>query len=178
MDIQGLFLVERKLIKDDRGSFYRAFCDKELEPILNGRKIKQINVSKTLNTGAIRGFHFQEPPNAEMKLIRCLFGKVWDVAVDLRNGSPTFLQWHAEELSAENGRMYIISEGFAHGFQVLEKESQLLYLHTASYEPKSERGIRYNDPMISVKWPIVVTNISSKDSNYPLITKEFMGVIL
>jgi len=176
MRIDGLVITERKLIKDERGSFYRAFCDEDLRPILNGRTIKQINISRTMKVGAIRGLHFQKPPHAEMKLIRCISGKVWDVAVDIRQNSPTFLQWHAEELSGENGKMIIIPEGFAHGFQVLESESQLLYLHTESYAPQAEGGLRYDDPHLGIIWPLQISEISPRDSNHPLITNDFRGI--
>jgi len=175
MRIDDIVITERKLIKDDRGSFFRAFCDKELAHILNGRCIKQINISRTSKVGAIRGLHFQYPPFAEMKLIRCIAGKVWDVAVDLRKRSPSYLKWQAEELSEENGRMIIIPEGFAHGFQVLMPDSQLLYLHTAAYEPNAEGGVRYNDPVLSINWPLPVSDISPRDSNHPLINGLFGG---
>jgi dTDP-4-dehydrorhamnose 3,5-epimerase len=114
---------------DERGFFTRLFCHNELGELIGARQIVQINQSSTRTVGAVRGLHYQHGPSAEMKLVRCIKGKVWDVAVDLRAGSPTFLYWHAEELSAENAHMMVIPEGFAHGFQVLEEDSELLYLH-------------------------------------------------
>ena len=111
-----------------------------------------------------------------MKLVRCLKGRVWDVAVDLRANSPTFLKWHAEELSPAKAGMMIIPEGFAHGFQVLEPESELLYLHTALYAPDAEGGIRFDDPMLGVKWPIAVTDLSKRDTDHPLIDSNFQGL--
>ncbi len=113
-----------------------------------------------------------------MKLIRCLRGRVFDVAVDLRQNSPTFLQWHAEELSGENQRMIVIPEGFAHGFQVLEVDSELLYLHTAMYQKSSEGAVRYDDPMISVQWPLPVTDVSERDQNHTPLSPSFSGVPL
>jgi len=132
----------------------------------------------TVSPGAIRGMHFQNPPYAEMKLVRCLRGRVWDVAVDLRASSPTFLRWHAEELSAENRLMMAIPEGFAHGFQVLEPESELLYLHTALYHKPSEGGVRFDDPVLAIQWPLSVTDVSSRDTQHPLITPHFAGIAI
>ena len=168
--IEGVSVAKSDRISDNRGAFMRLFCDRELESILGDRKIVQINHSKTVEVGTIRGLHFQNEPHAEMKLIRCLKGKVFDVAIDIRKDSATYLQWHAEELSAENGNMLIIPEGCAHGFQVLEQDSELLYLHTAHYAPKSEGGFMYNDPAIGIKWPLEVTVISDRDLKYNLIS--------
>jgi dTDP-4-dehydrorhamnose 3,5-epimerase len=124
----------------------------------------------------VRGLHFQYHPHAEMKLIRCLRGRVFDVAVDLRKNSPTFLEWHAEELSGENQRMIVIPEGFAHGFQVLETDSELLYLHTATYQKGSEGAVRYNDPLIGIHWPLPVTDVSARDQNHPFLDHSFHGI--
>jgi dTDP-4-dehydrorhamnose 3,5-epimerase len=176
--IQGVSLVETTPFKDQRGAFYRAFCDEELASLLQGRTIRQINVSRTEAAGAIRGLHFQHPPHAEMKLVRCLRGRVWDVAVDLRRESATFLRWHAEELSSDNARMLVIPEGCAHGFQVLDAGSELLYLHTADYEPRSEGGVRFDDPAVEIAWPLKGTDISQRDSSHPLLTEDFKGIAL
>src|SRR5207237_2682794 len=128
------------------------FCAVELADILGSRNIVQINLSSTRQAGAVRGLHFQRSPHAEMKLIRCLRGSVWDVAVDLRRGSPTFLKWHAEELDSNNARMMVVPEGCAHGFQTLVGDCELLYLHTASYALESEAGVAWDDsrPRFSV----------------------------
>ena len=120
--------------------------------------------------------HFQRPPHAEMKLVRCLKGKVWDVAIDLRAGSATFMQWHAEELSAENARMVVIPEGCGHGFQVLEEDSELLYLHTSLYAPEFEDGVLFNDPRLNISWPLPVTDLSERDRKHPLLTLDFAGL--
>ena len=174
--IRGVYMVETAPFKDHRGVFYRAFCDQELAPLLQDRAIRQVNVSRTEAVGAIRGLHFQHPPHAELKLVRCLRGRVWDVALDLRRGSPSFLRWHAEELSSDNALMLVIPEGCAHGFQVLDAGSELLYLHTAHYEPKNEGGVRFDDPAVEIAWPLTATDISQRDSSHPLLTEDFRGI--
>jgi len=138
----------------------------------------QINHSRTATVGAVRGLHFQNPPHAEMKLVRCLKGRVWDVAVDVRRDSPTFLCWHGEELIPADLRMMVIPEGFAHGFQVLEPDSELLYLHTASYAPGVERGLRYDDPALGIAWPLAATELSARDAKHPIIGADFRGLPL
>lgn len=163
---------------DARGAFVRLFCTQELQPLLNDRRIVQINHSKTNQTGSVRGLHFQWPPYAEMKMIRCLRGRVWDVAVDLRPTSPTFLQWYAQELAQDDMQMLVIPEGFAHGFQALEPGSELLYLHTALYNPPSEGGLRYDDPRLAIAWPLPARDLSPRDLSHPLLSSNFTGVAL
>lgn len=172
-EIDGVKIVKSDRFSDNRGSFMRLFCDKELNAFLNDRKIVQINHSKTIKVGTIRGLHFQNSPHAEMKMVRCLKGRVFDVAVDLRKNSSSYLKWHAEELSSENGHMFIIPEGCAHGFQVLEADSELLYLHTALYCPDSEGGIMHNDPAIGIQWPLEISEVSERDLKYKLISQLF-----
>lgn len=174
--INGLSVVETTFCADNRGSFERLFCARELADVFGARRIVQINRSLTLMKGSVRGLHFQHSPYAEMKLVRCIRGKVWDVAVDLRRGSKTFLQWHAEELSPENQRMMVIPEGVAHGFQTLEPESELLYLHTAPYAPESEGGFRVDDPLLGITWPLPVEGLSDRDSRHQAIPAGFRGI--
>jgi dTDP-4-dehydrorhamnose 3,5-epimerase len=174
--IAGLMIAESKIFKDERGAFSRLFCEQELYSILGGRKIVQINHSCTEAVGAVRGLHFQKTPYAEMKLVRCLKGKVWDVAVDLRPHSSSYKCWHAQELSMENECMMVIPEGFAHGFQVMEAGSELLYLHTAYYKPESESGVRHDDPALAIAWPLPVTDISVRDTRHAYIDTCFRGV--
>lgn len=176
--IEGLMVVTGKAFADHRGAFQRLYCDEELASVLGGRHIVQANHSRTTQVGTIRGMHYQLPPHAEMKLVRCLCGRVWDVAVDLRAGSPTFLRWHAVELSADNGRMFVIPEGCAHGFQVLEPESELLYLHTAHYTPAAEGGVCHDDPRIGITWPLAVVDLSQRDRSYFPLTNEYSGIQL
>ncbi|WP_320535200.1 dTDP-4-dehydrorhamnose 3,5-epimerase [Robbsia andropogonis] len=174
--LPGVFVVEASPFADHRGKFQRVFCDQELQDVIGARSIVQINHSQTASVGAVRGMHYQRAPHAEMKLIRCLKGRVWDVAVDLRAGSPTFLQWHAEELSFDNNKMFVIPEGCAHGFQVLEENSELLYLHTARYTTDAEGGVRYNDPMLQIAWPLPITDTSRRDESHPLLSATFPGL--
>jgi len=174
--IEGISVVDTTPFNDQRGTFVRFYCENDLSAAIGERRIVQINLSRTHAVGAVRGLHFQRPPHAEMKLIRCLKGKVWDVAVDLRAGSSTFMQWHAEELSPENARMVVIPEGCAHGFQVLEEDSELLYLHTALYAPEFEGGTLFSDPRLNISWPIPVADISERDRKHPLMTPDFSGL--
>ncbi|MCD4728032.1 MAG: dTDP-4-dehydrorhamnose 3,5-epimerase family protein [Pirellulales bacterium] len=174
--LAGAVVVETAPIHDRRGAFARLYCDRELSTIIGRRRIVQINHSRTHIVGAVRGMHYQQPPHAEMKLVRCLKGRVWDVAVDLRAGSPTFLRWHAAELSAENAFMLAIPEGFAHGFQVLEADSELLYLHTAFHAPTAEGGLHPTDPRLNISWPLPVSDLSDRDRTHPFLTADFPGV--
>lgn len=176
--IPGLQLVQSVPHRDARGAFVRLFCTRELEPVLGRRQITQINQSTTMHSGAVRGMHFQHPPHAEMKMVRCLRGRIWDVAVDLRASSPTFLQWHAEELAQEDGHMLIIPEGFAHGFQALEPASEVLYLHTEFYHPPSESGLRHDDPRLAIAWPLPPVDLSPRDLAHPLVGANFTGVAI
>jgi len=174
--LQDAFSIEPEPFEDDRGLFARVFCQQELQHILHNKNIVQINHSITKQKGAIRGMHFQYPPKAEIKMVKCLRGSVFDVIIDLRKGSPTFLKWHGETLSYENMRMLYIPEGFAHGFQTLEENSELLYLHTEFYSPEHEGGVRYDDPKVGIKWPSKVTDISEKDKKHALLKNEFQGI--
>ena len=174
--LQGVVVVETMPSADHRGVFARLFCERELAPAIGDRRIVQINYSRTTVVGIVRGMHFQLPPYAEMKLVRCFKGRVWDVAVDLRAGSPTVLQWHAEELSSENARMLVIPEGCAHGFQALEPDSELLYLHTAFYSPEAEGGVSCNDPRLGITWPLPVAILSQRDSSHPPIATDYSGM--
>ena len=169
-------VIQGASMQDSRGAFSRFFCEQDLAAVIGERRIVQINHSRTRAVGAIRGLHYQRAPHAEMKLVRCIKGRVWDVAVDLRRDSPTFLQWHAEELSPENGRVLVVPEGCAHGFQVLEADSEMLYLHTAFYVPEVEGGVAYNDPRINITWPLPVTELPDGDRNRQHLPLDFSGL--
>ncbi len=176
--LPGVIIVETVPYTDRRGSFSRLYCEHDLAPIIGNRRIVQINHSRTLTVGTVRGLHYQRPPSMEMKLVRCLKGRVWDVAVDLRKDSPTFLQWHAEELTPENARMLVVPEGCAHGFQTLEADSELLYLHTEFYNPETEAGVRVDDPCLNISWPLPISELSDRDRQHPAMTSDFTGLVI
>mgnify|MGYP006270806617 CR=1 FL=1 len=179
LPVSGLVKIDADPITDRRGSFSRIFCAQDLAPLLGERSIVQINTSTTRDVGAVRGLHFQYPPHAEMKFVQCLAGEVFDVAVDLRRGSPGFGQWCGLKLSADDNQILAIPEGFAHGFQVLKPESSLLYFHTAFYAPKHESGIRPDDPGIGIDWPLAIAQMSPRDEALPsLKDNNFEGIAL
>lgn len=172
----GAVVLTRKPRGDARGFLERLYCVDELAEVLGARSIVQINRSLTGLRGTVRGLHFQRPPFGELKVVSCLRGAVFDVAVDLRTGSQTFLASHGEILTADNFRSMVIPEGFAHGFQALTDDVELLYLHTARYEPSAEGGLRATDPRLSIPWPEPITSMSPRDESHPLIASDFGGV--
>jgi len=174
--IEGVRLIQRHPAGDERGYLERLFCGADLRVTMDGRRIVQINHTFTAKAGTVRGLHFQYPPYAEMKLVSCLRGTVFDVAVDLRQGSPTFLRWHAETLSADNHRTLVIPEGIAHGFQALSDDCELLYLHTAAYQPDAESGLNAIDPCLAIAWPLPVGERSSRDQSHSLLADDFAGI--
>ncbi len=169
-------ILKRKIFRDDRGFFAKLYSENDLKPFLANKHIVQINLSRTTQKGTIRGMHFQKHPFADLKIVQCTKGKIIDIVVDLRKASPDFLKWHAEELSDTNGKSLIIPEGFAHGFQTLCDDCEILYFHTAPYKPDYEGGINPLDPKLNIKWPLEVSQLSSRDSSFPPITSEFSGV--
>jgi dTDP-4-dehydrorhamnose 3,5-epimerase len=176
--LNGLLVVQRKAIEDERGFLSRFYCADEFSALGVDKPVVQINHTLTRRKGAVRGMHFQHPPHAETKLVSCLKGEVWDVAVDLRHDSPTFLQWHGEILSAANRKSLLIPEGFAHGFQTLTEDCELIYLHTAAYHPESEGALNVNDSRLGITWPLVITEISDRDRKHKLIEQSFQGITL
>ena len=174
----GLKRVERRRIEDARGFLSRLYCRDELAEIGLAEPIAQINHTLTRARGAVRGLHFQSPPHAEDKLVSCLRGEVFDVAVDLRAGSPTFLHWHAERLSADNGVALYIPKGFAHGFQTMTEDCELLYLHTAAYAPHAEGALNVLDPALAIDWPLPVADLSARDREHPFLAPSFTGIAL
>lgn len=174
--IEGLTLLQRLPLGDSRGFLERMFCREELQPLLGSRVIEQINRTLTARRGTVRGMHFQYPPHAETKIVSCLRGEIFDVAVDLRRSSRTFLEWHGEVLSAENHRTLFIPEGFAHGFQTLTDDCELLYLHTAAYRADSESAVNALDPRLNIRWPLAVEERSARDEAHALIAADFLGV--
>jgi dTDP-4-dehydrorhamnose 3,5-epimerase len=176
--INDLVVLERKPIKDNRGLFERLFCQDELSGALQGKSIAQINHTLTKKAGAVRGMHFQYPPCAEIKYVSCLKGEVFDVAVDLRKNSSTFLRWHAEVLSADNFKMFVIPEGFAHGFQTLTEDCEMYYFHTAAYAAEAECALNALDPRLNITWPKLITEQSERDQAHPMLRDDFDGVAL
>ena len=174
--IAGLVVVQRTPIEDSRGHLTRLFSSEAFETVGLRKPVVQINHTLTRRAGTVRGMHFQWPPHAETKLVSCLRGEILDVAVDLRKRSPTFLRWHAERLSAANLRSLLIPEGFAHGFQTLSPDAELIYLHTANYTPSAEDGVNPLDPRLSMNWPLEITEISDRDRGRPMLAPEFDGV--
>ncbi|SDS90664.1 dTDP-4-dehydrorhamnose 3,5-epimerase [Pseudomonas fuscovaginae UPB0736] len=178
LPLEGLFNVQHKHHADQRGQFSRLFCEGSLTAFGTPFHIRQINHSCTRERGSVRGLHYQNAQAPEAKLITCLRGEVWDVAVDLRPDSPTFLHWHAEHLRAGDGRSLLLPAGFAHGFQALSDDAELLYLHSADYTPQSEGGLSVLDPRLAITWPEAVKNLSARDASHPLIDVSFPGVRL
>lgn len=176
LPLPGLRLIQRKLVGDSRGYLDRLFCEHELQGLLSGKSIVQVNHTLTAKRGTVRGLHSQRPPHAETKFVTCLRGEVFDAAVDIRRGSPTFLSWYAEILSADNHKTLIIPEGFAHGFQTLTEDCEMLYLHTAAYHPPSECCLNAKDPQIGIRWPETISELSSRDAGLPFVTEDFSGV--
>lgn len=176
--IHGVFRVDSRAVGDARGFLARSFCAKELAPAGWPGGVAQANITHTLRKGTVRGLHFQHPPHAEAKLVRCLRGKIWDVAVDLRAESPTFLQWHAEMLSHDDLNALLIPQGCAHGFQSLTDEVDMLYLHSAAHAPGSEGGLHANDPRLAIAWPLPIGEMSARDRGFPLLTTDFKGIRL
>ncbi|MRR37769.1 dTDP-4-dehydrorhamnose 3,5-epimerase [bacterium] len=176
--LAGAYMIELEPFEDDRGSFARLFCAQEFRRIGFYKSIVQINHSCTRSAGTVRGLHYQCPPASESKIIRCIRGKVYDVMVDIREGSPTFLRSYGLALSPENLRMVFIPEGFAHGFQALADDAELLYHHSAAYDATAEAGLRPDDPALGLHWPQPVRFLSPRDCRHPLIDGSFTGVRL
>ena len=174
----GLQTVQRNPRSDARGHVCRLFCAEELYPAGITKPITQVNHTATHKAGTVRGLHFQHPPYAEVKLVSCLKGEIFDVAVDLRRNSPTFLRWHAEMLSAANLKSLLIPEGFAHGFQTLTDDCELIYLHTASYHPEAEAALNSADPRLAIKWPLEITAMSDRDLRHPFLKQGYQGILL
>jgi len=176
LPLAGAFEVEPEIRKDERGYFYRFFCKQEFADFGLVHNWVQSNHSFTSEVGTIRGMHYQLPPYSEVKFLRCISGSVYDVIIDLRSDSKTFLQWFGIKLSAANRKMLYIPEGFAHGFQTLTKDCELTYQHSAYYTQGAEGGISFDDPAINIYWPLPVTQLSERDKNHTLINLSFTGI--
>ncbi len=166
-EIAGVWLVRLKAQVDDRGFFARSFCGEEFGAHGLADRFEQSSLSRNIATGTLRGMHFQPNPYGEVKFIRCVRGSIFDVAVDLRPGSPTRGRWIGETLSAENGIGIYVAPGLAHGFQTLETDTDVLYQITPPYKPGRGAGVRWNDPTFGIRWPLASPFVSERDSTYP-----------
>ena len=174
--LKGSFIISLKPYSDERGWFARTYCKKEFAAIGHDKEWVQLNHSFTADKGTVRGMHFQHSPFSEIKMLRCIAGAVLDVIVDIRKGSVTFLQHISVNLSAANKQMIYIPQGFAHGFQTLEDNTELIYHHAEYYQPRVEGGLRYNDEALNIQWPLPVQNISARDIDHPLLDNNFKGI--
>lgn len=171
-DLAGAFLIELEEHHDERGFFARAWCAHEFEVHGLRSTIAQVNVSYNATKGTLRGLHYQVPPSAEAKTVRCTRGAIFDVIVDLRRDSPTYMRWLGVKLNATQRNMLYVPEGFAHGFQTLEDETEVLYLMSNFHDPQTARGIRFDDPAFAIKWPLPVLSISEKDARWDRFSPE------
>jgi dTDP-4-dehydrorhamnose 3,5-epimerase len=172
--ISGAFEVRHEMRSDARGRFKRQYCEQEFAAAGLNTHWVQVNHSVTLGLGSVRGMHFQHPPHAEAKLVGCTLGRAFDVAVDLRRGSPSFLRWAAVEIG--EGRSFYIPEGCAHGFQALSPEVHLAYMHSAPYAPEAEGGVGFDDPALGIAWPLPIGTVSDRDRSFALIDANFEGL--
>lgn len=176
--LEGAFLIEPERRGDDRGFFARVFCQREFAAQgLHGNFV-QVNNSLSAKAGTLRGLHYQLPPAGEVKLVRAVKGALWDVIADLRAGSPTYGKWFGAELTEDNRTMLYVPRGFGHGFVTLTDNVEALYLVSEFYDPKCERGVRWNDPAIDIKWPRQPVEISEKDGAWPDLNNEYHGMEL
>ena len=176
--LNGIKILDRSFFSDQRGSFSKVLSAKSLRDIGVEFSVMQINHSITSSTGSVRGMHFQKPPHHEKKLISCIKGKILDIAVDLREDSDTFLNYCSLELSEANKKMILIPEGFAHGFQTLSDDCELLYVHSKEYVENSEGGLNPLDPILNIKWPLSISKISDRDKNHEFISNQFKGLTI
>ncbi len=176
--LSGLKLVQRKAVEDHRGFLSRFYCAEEFAEMGINKSIAQINHTFTRKEGAVRGLHFQHPPYAEIKFVSCIKGEILDIAVDLRYESPTFLEWHGEILSDSNRRSLLIPEGYAHGFQTLTENCELIYLHTTAYHPEAEGALNVADPRLGIDWPLPIDDLSDRDRDHALIDENYQGLTL
>jgi len=175
LPLKGAYLIDLEKRGDDRGFFARFFCEKEFSRRSLRSHFVQINTSLSHKKGTLRGMHYQLPPSAEAKVVRCVHGALFDAILDLRPHSPTFGKWFGAELSANNRSMMFVPEGFAHGFITLQPDTEVLYMVSAFYSPAHERGVRFDDPMFGISWPETPTEISEKDRKWPDYDADFHG---
>jgi dTDP-4-dehydrorhamnose 3,5-epimerase len=173
--LKGAYVITPDWIENDRGFFARTFCRHEFAGMGLNPDLVQSNLSYNKKKGTLRSMHYQIRPHFEVKLVRCTAGAIYDVIIDLHPTSSTFMQWFATELTAKNHRQFYVSEGFGHGYQTLLPDTEVFYQVSAFYNPRSERGVRWNDPAFGITWPLAITLISQKDQIHPLINNHFLG---
>ena len=176
--LEGLLHLTRKPIRDDRGFLARIFAADEMQAMGWSKPVADVNFTHTVHQGTVRGLHFQHPPHTEAKLVQCVKGVIWDVAVDIRAGSPTFLHWYGVRLSPDRHNALLIPEGFAHGFQSLTDEAEILYLNSHAYTPDADAGLNPSDPALAIDWPLSVGHLSDKDRDQAMITDAFRGIAI
>lgn len=174
--IRDLRCIEFNPMRDERGHFSRLYCEREFFSHGIDEKFVQINHSYTRDRGTVRGIHFQHPPSSETKGVRVLKGRVFDVVVDLRRNSPTFLNWCSIELTDDLGKMLIIPKGCAHGFQTLTDDTHMIYFQSEFFNTEADAGYRYNDTKLAIDWPLHVSSISPRDSELPFLPQNFQGI--
>ncbi len=165
--LKDAFVVEPDKLADERGFFARSWCQREFEALGVNKKPVQSNISFNKKRGTLRGLHYQDDPFGEVKLVRCTMGGIYDVIVDLRPASETYLQWISVELTEKNRRLLFVPEGFAHGFMTLRDNTEVFYQMSQYYMPEYARGIRWDDPLFGIRWPMNISIISDKDGRYP-----------
>jgi dTDP-4-dehydrorhamnose 3,5-epimerase len=174
--LAGAYVIDLEKIEDERGFFTRSWCEREFSAHGLDSKLVQCNVSFNKKRGTLRGLHYQAAPHEETKLVRCTRGSLFDVIVDLRKDSPTFLKWCGVELTAANYRMLYVPKRFAHGFQTLEEDTEIFYQMSDFFHQEAAGGIRWDDPSLSVAWPTADRTISKKDQAYADLEKQFVGL--
>jgi len=174
--LEGAWTIETQPHVDDRGFFARIFCEEEFRARGLVERFVQCNISWNQRSGTVRGLHYQLPPSSEVKLVRCTAGALLDVIVDLRRGSPTYLESYSVKLTASNRLALYVPEMFAHGFQTLEDNTEVYYQMSEFYAPKLGRGLRYDDPKLGIHWPLSVSSISAQDLSWPLLSERIEGL--
>ena len=174
--LDGLQVISRLPISDDRGYLERLYCKEELAEAFGQKSIAQVNHSYTSQPGVVRGMHFQYPPHTEIKMVTCIRGSVFDVAIDLRRNSRTYLKWFGLKLKADKFMSLAIPEGFAHGFQTLESNCELIYFHSEPYVSTAEGAVNATDEIFQISWPLPISERSTRDKNHPMISKTFQGL--
>lgn len=174
--LAGAYIIEPNVLGDERGWFMRTYCNNDFATKELNQNWIQMNHSYTKSIGSVRGLHYQNEPFAEIKLVRCIIGKVFDVIVDIRQNSPTFLKWFGAELSAENKKMMYVPKGFAHGFQTLEENCELVYCHSQNYNKEMESALHFNDTSLNINWPLPIGEVSEKDKNHSFLNSNFKGI--